>query len=36
MKVKGKWRASSIAGRAVWLLLVDSPAVARIVVVGLY
>jgi hypothetical protein len=34
VKVKGKWKASSIAGRAVWLLLAGSPAVAGMVVVG--
>jgi hypothetical protein len=34
VKVKGKWKASSIAGRAVWLPLAGSPAVAGMVVVG--
>lgn len=34
VKVKGKWKASSIAGRAVWMLLAGSPAVAGMVVVG--
>ena len=34
VKVKGKWKASSIAGRAVWLLLAGSPAVAGMVIVG--
>lgn len=34
VKVKGKWKASSIAGRAVRLLLAGSPAVAGMVVVG--
>ena len=34
MKVEGKWKASSIAGRAVWLLLAGSPAVAGMVVIG--
>ena len=34
VKIKGKWKASSIAGRAVWMLLAGSPAVAGMVVVG--
>ncbi|OCK87848.1 uncharacterized protein K441DRAFT_670173 [Cenococcum geophilum 1.58] len=34
VKVKGRWKASSIAGRAVWMLLAGSPAVAGMVVVG--
>jgi hypothetical protein len=35
VKVKGKWKASSIARRAVWLLLAGSPAVAGMAVVGM-
>ncbi|KAF2499280.1 hypothetical protein BU16DRAFT_523786 [Lophium mytilinum] len=34
VKVKGKWKTSSVLGRAVWLLLAGSPAVAGMVVVG--
>ncbi|KAF1958108.1 hypothetical protein CC80DRAFT_490775 [Byssothecium circinans] len=33
VKVKGKWKTWSILGRAVWLLLAGSPAVAGMVVV---
>ena len=34
VKVKGKWKASSVAGRTIWLLFAGSPAVAGMVIVG--